>query len=101
MLDVGRQQLRGLADDSGDVARAVDDRVPASPAEGVKAAVAVALELLQVGVDVPVGAPVEESDLVAPVDGSLGDGPAQEDRPPEDQKLQLSYLTGKASAKRR
>src|SRR5262249_54248855 len=84
----GEQFGRG-AHDPRHVAGRVDRRVPLATGERVQPAVAVADELLDLGIEIRVGvAAVEERPLVPAAEGGVGDRPADELRPAEEQELQ-------------
>jgi hypothetical protein len=98
VVDGVAQQLGRGADDAGQVARRVDDRVPRAAFERAQVAVAIAAQLLglreQLGVRL---AAVEERDLVALLERVLDDGTAEELRPAEDEQPHAAISSSAAS----
>jgi hypothetical protein len=91
VLDRVGEELRGRTDDAGDVARRIDDSVPAAPFERPEVAAAVAAQVLRLGEEVRVRpAPVEERQLVPAVERRVCDRPPEKLRPAEQQELQSS-----------
>jgi hypothetical protein len=81
------QQVDRLRDDARDLAAGVDDRVPPAPAQCIELPVAIAAQLLDVGVEPRVRlAPGEQRQLVAARERGIDDRAAEKLRPAEDQK---------------
>src|SRR5262249_28646549 len=88
------EQLGRLAYEPGHVAGGVDDRVPGAALEHGEAAVAVTVELLDLGKRVGVGvAAVERRPLVALCEGCLDHGVAEKLRAADQQELHDTFQT--------
>ena len=79
MADRPREQLRARTDHAREVAGGVDDRVPLASAQPVQAAVSIADNAFELGVEIRPGrAPVEKRELVPALECRV------DDRPPEE-----------------
>jgi hypothetical protein len=91
VIDRVREQLGRSADDPRDVPRRIDDGVPAPALERAQVAVAVAAQVLRLGVELRAGAAaVEERQLVAGRKRGLRNRAPEELRAAEEEELQSS-----------
>ena len=87
VLDGVAEQLRARLHDPREVAGRVDDDVPLASREAVEAAVPIAWDPLELGVEIRPGrASVEERELVSPLECRADDRPPEELRAAEQQE---------------